>query len=581
MRRDRFVATLLRSRQDMPEPPAGLAPRLQLDPTASRPGIRFCGATDGPALILPEGLGILWGRLFDHSGAAVREMPARTAEAWIGSAGTLLVERHWGSYVALLAARDRLIVIRDPSGALPCYTAISPGGLVIASDAHCALEADAQDVAIDWPQVRSELQFIGRRTSRTALQGISELMPGTALSVAKDGTSVSTLWSPYRFIEAWRRPTDFDEARRRVRDAIALSVRGLTSDVRHPLCELSGGVDSSIVAAALHLARRDVGCVTVRGRGTDLDERDYAREVAEAFGFPWRSVTLDLDAVDLRRSDAAALPRPSARAFAQAVDRASLSVATAMGSDAFVSGGGGDNVLWYFQTVAPALDRLRVEGFGGFLETLNDLAWMTGASRAQALRHVVRRALRRKPRPWPQDLTLLAPAARSLEPMPEHPWLPAPPGTLPGVRAYVRVLVLMQDQFEWAARAEAAPVLAPLMAQPVVETCLAIPSWLWCRDGRNRAVARAAFADLLPARTLARSTKGGFDGFTHALLIRDRLLVRALLLDGLLAGQGLLDIPAIASLLDEGAPVSNLLANRLLRLVAVEAWLRAWAGRLG
>jgi asparagine synthase (glutamine-hydrolysing) len=123
-------------------------------------------------------------------------------------------------------------------------------------------------------------------------------------------------------------------------------------------------------------------------------------------------------------------------------------------------------------------------------------------------------------------------------------------------------------------------VLAPLLAQPVVETCLAIPSWLWCRDGRNRAVARAAFEDLLPGRILARGTKGGFDGFTHALFLRNRAVIRELLLGGCLAERGLLDLPAIESLLGEEARTSNLLANRLLRLVSVESWLRSWAARL-
>ncbi|WP_037565880.1 asparagine synthase-related protein [Sphingomonas sp. UNC305MFCol5.2] len=581
MRRDSFVAVLARARNPAPLAATGLAPRLALDATGSRPGLAFHGAAAGPVLILPHGLGIVWGRLFDCSGAMLRQVPEPTARAWVTSGGALLVDRFWGSYVALLAAEDRVIALRDPSGALPCYIATAEQGVVLASDARRAQDAGATGLAIDWTEVLSELQFVGRRTARTALAGITELLPGTALSVTQEHLQVDTLWSPYRFAAGWRDPPAFEEARRRVREAIALSVRGLTTDHHRPLSELSGGVDSSVVTAALHLARRDARCVTVRGGDADLDETGYARKVAQHFGFPWRSVTLDRQAVDLRRSDAAALPRPSARAFAQAVDRASLAAAAEMGCDAFVSGGGGDNVLWYFQTVAPALDRLQCEGVGGFLATLNELAWMTGASRADALRHVVRRWLRRRPRPWPHDVSLLAPDVRTLEPMPAHPWLPAPPGTLPGVQAYARLLVLMQGHFEWVARAETAPVLAPLLAQPVVETCLAVPSWLWCRDGQNRAVARAAFRDLLPAAILARGTKGGFDGFSHGLFVHNRDLVRDLLLGGCLAEQRLLDLPAIEALLGNEARISNLLANRLLRLVSVEAWLRSWSGRLG
>ena len=545
------------------------------------PGFRFDSARIGDALLLPDGQGIVWGRLFDRSGNPVRTVSPDTARGWIASGGRDLVETYWGSYVALLVGEDHLLAIRDPSGAMPCYYVSAAEGLVLASDAERARSAAALPVTIDWTEIRSELQHIGRRTARTALAGFSELLPGTALRISEREARVDTIWSPYRFVDDWRAPPDFGDAAHQVREVVARTVRALTSDCLQPLSEVSGGVDSSIVTAALSLARADARCVIVRGGDSDLDERPYAKAVADRCGFAWQQVILDVEDVDIRRSDAFALPRPSARAFAQAVDEASLLAAREMGCDAFVSGGGGDNVFWYFQNVLPALDRLRCQSVGGFLATAHDLAWMSGVSRAEALRLSIRRLLRRTPRPWPHDISLLAPDARSIESMPLHPWLPAPSGTLPGVQAYARLLVLMQGQYEAARRAEAGTILAPLLAQPVVETCLAIPSWLWCRAGRNRAVARAAFADLLPSEILARRSKGGFDGFAYAVFLRNRAAIREMLLDGALAQQGLLDRPEVERLLRGSAEVSNLLANRLLRLVSIEAWLASWIARLG
>src|SRR3546814_18791962 len=43
--------------------------------------------------------------------------------------------------------------------------------------------------------------------------------------------------------------------------------------------------------------------------------------------------------------------------------------------------------------------------------------------------------------------------------------------------------------------------------------CLSIPTWQWVRGGRDRAVARAAVADLIPALIAQRRTKGGPTGF--------------------------------------------------------------------
>ncbi|HEY8602714.1 asparagine synthetase B family protein [Tsuneonella suprasediminis] len=581
MRRDGFVALVGPNALAERAPTSDLEQRLRLSHTQQFPDLHFDGARIGDALLLPDGLGIVWGRLFDRSGNPVRTVSPDTARDWISSGGRDLVATFWGSYIALLVGEDHLLAIRDPSGAAPCYYASTAGGVVLASDAERARSAAALPVAIDWTEIRSELQHIGRRTARTALAGFSELLPGTALRISEREARVATLWSPYQFVGGWRAPSDFGDAAHKVREVVAQTVRALTSDCVRPLSEVSGGVDSSIVTAALSLAGRNARCVTVRGGDSDLDERPYAKAVAVRCGFAWKQVVLDVDDVDIRRSDAFALPRPSARAFSQAVDEASLLAAREMGCDAFVSGGGGDNVFWYFQNVLPALDRLRCQGVGGFLATVHDLAWMSGVSRAEALRLSIRRLFRRAPRPWPHDISLLAPEACSIEPMPLHPWLPAPSGTVPGVQAYARLLVLMQGQYEAARRAEAGTILAPLLAQPVIETCLAIPSWFWCREGRNRAVARAAFADLLPSEILARRSKGGFDGFAYAVFLRNRVLVREMLLDGALAQQGLLDRPEVERLLSGSAEESNLLANRLLRLVSIEAWLASWSGRLG
>lgn len=581
MRRDGFVALVGPNAIAERALASDLEQRLRLSRTQPFPGLSFDGARIGDALLLPDGLGIIWGRLFDRCGNSVRTVSPGSALDWIASGGRDLVETFWGSYIALLVGEDHLLAIRDPSGAIPCYYASTAGGVVLSSDAERARSAAAFPVTIDWTEIRSELQHIGRRTARTALAGFSELLPGTALRISDREARVATLWSPYRFVDGWRVPPDYRDAAQEVRDVVARTVRALTIDCLRPLSEVSGGVDSSIVTAALRVAGRNARCVTVRGGDSDLDERPYAKAVADRCGFGWQQVVLDVDDVDIRRSDAFALPRPSARAFAQAVDEASLLAAGEMGCDAFVSGGGGDNVFWYFQNVLPALDRLRCQNIGGFLATVHDLAWMSGVSRTQVLRMSIRRLLRRAPKPWPHDVSLLAPDVRQIEPMPSHPWLPAPPGTLRGVQAYARLLVLMQGQYEAARRADAGTIIAPLLAQPVVETCLAIPSWFWCREGRNRAVARDAFADLLPPEILTRRSKGGFDGFAYAVFLRNRALVREMLLEGVLAKQDLLDRSEIERVLGGSAEVSNLLANRLLRLVSIEAWLASWIARRG
>src|SRR5690606_8440727 len=139
-------------------------------------------------------------------------------------------------------------------------------------------------------------------------------------------------------------------------------------------------------------------------------------------------------------------------------------------------------------------------------------------------------------------------------------------------------ILTIYNYLEGHARAEFAPILSPLLSQSVVECCLAIPAWQWCEGGRNRAVAREAYADRLPRMVIERRSKGSFDGFCTALLEANRGLVRAMLLEGRLAREGLLDRTAVAAALDQPFPLAESVA-RLLALVDVESWLTGWSRR--
>src|SRR3546814_5705921 len=72
----------------------------------------------------------------------------------------------------------------------------------------------------------------------------------------------------------------------------------------------------------------------------------------------------------------------------------------------------------------------------------------------------------------------------------------------------------IQNHVEGYDRGVLPPVIPALLAQPIVETCLRIPTWDWCRGGINRAIAREAFSTALPARVIARRSKSGPESLT-------------------------------------------------------------------
>lgn len=567
-----------------------LVPRNPAVAADARQSLRPLGmsdrlASDALLLFMPEnapllsdGIGAVVGTLFNHASTRIAAVDPNQFRHLRATGGTSLLDEYWGSYLALLPADNSVTVVRDPCGGVACYFAAAAEGLVLASDAALITATGLVSPTIDWDEILAQAVFVSLRTPRTALEPIRELLPGTALHTNGSNVRIDTCWTPYSHAAGWRAEARIDEAAEGLRRIVIDSVSALARVYPRSLSELSGGLDSSIVTACLARASGDVAAVTVRGRQADLDETPYAEMVAKACGISLHHLTLDTALVDLARTASARLPRPTARTFGQASDLQIAALGRAHGAQAFFSGGAGDTVLWYFNTVVPALDRLAVEGVRGSLKTIGDLAEMCAVPRSRALALAGRKLFHRRPQPWPHDCLFLAPdACTELPGLPRHPWWPPPPGTRRGVGAYVRALIQMQDHFEYYDRSEVAPLITPLYAQPVIEFCLGVPSWLWCAGGHNRAVARRAFADMLPRAILERRSKGGFDGFANELLLERRGEAHARLREGRLARAGLLDLAAIDAVLAGERPITERSADRLLRLLAVEAWLGCWA----
>ena len=174
-------------------------------------------------------------------------------------------------------------------------------------------------------------------------------------------------------------------------------------------------------------------------------------------------------------------------------------------------------------------------------------------------------------------MSFLAAAQEITEPD-EQPWLQAPTQVLPGTRAHVRSILATIGHQGGSSRDLHAPSVTPLLSQPVQELCLRIPSWLWVRGGRDRAVARHAFRDLLPPEIYNRRTKGMIDGYCLRLTEHNRTLLRSMLADGHLVAQGILDRTQLTDWFDQPRPARDISYFRILSLVDIEIWLRDWLG---
>lgn len=521
-------------------------------------------------------IGALFSRACDKIDGA---LPSHVA----ASGGATLTSSYWGRYVAVFhrTGSREITVVRDPSGALGCYSVTSGDLVCIASDPGIAVALGLLMPDIDWSFVAHFLTFPHLRTRRTGLVGLSETLAGTSDCFAPASIRSTRLWSPWTYAAATGRIDDLEIACATVREEAERCGRALAARYRLPLVELSGGLDSAIVAACLGRDHAAFELVNVATGTAEGDERRYARDMAAQLGRPAHEIVLGVDAdVDLRRSPAARLARPGGHAVALAWDDAFVAEAAKLGTDVFVSGTGGDNIFCSLASATPAADRLLAHGFGPrALGTISDVAAIHRCTWWRAARMAWRRKRRRQREPlWKEDASFLDPGVVPENPD-DHPWLDIPADVPPGKRSHVQSLMVIHSHIEGYARQRHAPVLYPLLAQPLVETCLRIPTWLWVDGGRDRSVARQAFAADLPPSIAHRRTKGRMNSYCATVFDRNRPLLRTMLLDGALAQHAIVDRAAIAAYLDASGPPRDDAFFRVLAIADVEAWAQSWLSR--
>jgi asparagine synthase (glutamine-hydrolysing) len=147
----------------------------------------------------------------------------------------------------------------------------------------------------------------------------------------------------------------------------------------------------------------------------------------------------------------------------------------------------------------------------------------------------------------------------------------------PGILWHIMSLSMAPAYYSSFVRSDYPERTLPLLSQPLVELCLRIPTCVLIRSGRDRALARRAFANDLPAEIIARYAKGRADHHIRNILDANVAFVRELLLDGVLVQKGLLNRANLELYLTRDRSPADFQYNEILQEhVCTEAWLRTW-----
>jgi len=530
---------------------------------------------DTPSLNLPGG-GLVIGHAYGRDGTPLNNTALVDQPGESYTSGRLLAD-YWGDYLLMTPESDNrsgISIMREPSGGVPCVYSVRRGAGFVTSDISLAIRLGLYAKRIDWDYIGQCLIYPHQSTARTGLSGIWTLLPGCSLHVLAEHVFTRTEWTPWDFVVPKARHRDFSEAATQVRSAVKNVVTALGETDQSILLELSGGLDSSIVAASLKDVHAHVSCCTLLPPVPGADERRYAGLMAQLLGVELSTEELGFEQACFNFAIPEHSTTPRMGPLQYAIDSVMKAAGDRLGVTSHFLGAGGDTVFCYLTTAAPAVDAFKERGLAAGAEAVRNLSELHHCTLWKAGHLCAKKALRSPKSPCKMETLFLRSTAAGVVDAPEHPWFNAPEDSLPGDRERVFELAGNQVFRESLPRGEKRRLRMPLLSQPVLEACLRAPSWMWISGGRNRAVARKAFADILPADVLNRRSKGTFMNYLGAVYQRNKFKMQQFLVEGGLHEHGLLDGAAIKHFVEGELAARDQSFTRIFDLCRIENWVR-------
>ena len=197
------------------------------------------------------------------------------------------------------AAREELVLARDPFGVRPLYVTEHAGRLYFASEVKAIFAADSSiPRQLDPVGLDQVFTFWTSVAPRTVFEGIEEVEPGTTRIYDRNGVRRTRCWDPsFPTSETDGFRGSLDDAVVEVRRELerATNLRMLRADV--PVGSyLSGGLDSSLVSALGLRAKGSQFCTfALRFEDAEYDETVHQRAMAQYLGSDHHEVLVSRD----------------------------------------------------------------------------------------------------------------------------------------------------------------------------------------------------------------------------------------------------------------------------------------------
>ena len=243
--------------------------------------------------------GLVYGTLFRKSDQGTHDnqvdvfSPAEQ-DRLIQSTGRTLLEDYWGNFVGFFRHETGVSVLTDPSASLPCYYTFRNGACFVFSNLELCPSLGLSGFTVNRRFIADLFAYDKILTGETGLNEVHELLGGERLHIDNDHIHKDLIWDP-RDIASDTLPLSVDRAAAQLRSTVCRTVQSWGHTNRNIAVSLSGGLDSSIVLAALAdgSLKAPVHAIHFCLGSEDPPELSYARQTAQLCGCPLEDILIE------------------------------------------------------------------------------------------------------------------------------------------------------------------------------------------------------------------------------------------------------------------------------------------------
>ncbi len=524
---------------------------------------------------------LLTGRLFakDFTEFDPQEL---SVEAIKKTQGKFLGDSYWGRYLLITTDDKGITIYRDPQGLTPLFYMPIEGGYIFASRISFLYDALDKKPDLNWNYLSSFIAGNHALTAVTPFMDVQEVLPGcsTTLSIGKEPL-ISQFWDPTLYASPYKEDDSIFEEK--LFDTVGHCSQAWIKGCTNIKVQLSGGLDSSSLVAIMKSNSPNMPMHAYNMYHSTIgssDERAFAQDVAALYGVP---ISFLDSSNDLPFNQAFLEVRFDRPAAGKLSTKLSKELTCGRGEE-MISGQGGDHLFFAGAPIEMVLDYYFDKGLRGILNKVQDLAAFHRMPFLQVFKRVMQLYVQHKrgslehvqllntTQPWIKDSF-----KEHIDESIFKPYFWKSLGSLPPGKAKQILAVLSATLYIDNGQAlEKKRELYPLLAQPVVELALSIPSYKSLKNGYDRFMYRNAMDRYTKGKFIWRKSKGESSGSIILGLRKNFEQVRTLLLEGSFAQLGYVDTDLLDNALRQVKHGNIQPLWPILNLYAVEQWLYSW-----